>query len=563
MAERWAVATGNWSATGTWNGGTLPGVADDVHANGFTVAIDQDISVLSLRTMPGTTPVAGGVFNATVARNITADLRAGTTTVLTVSHTSGATTITGSIYGSTTTSVAAVSHSSSGDLVLIGDARGGSVGLSPMAIVSNGGGDLSITGNVYGPTAGSNYGITIGGNKTVTVVGNITGGTGPAIYVTAAKDVTFIQSGGNISGGTASNSAGISFFNGYSTYTLNIEGNLIGGDANNAPGILTYTNIVNGTITGNLTAPGASGGHGYSTTAAGGTVTITGNVTGSVGYGISFSGVGGNLNVIGTVTGGNASTIYGIANSSTSGLLTVTGNVIAGAGGAGILASGAGGTTIINGNVTAGAAANTHGISCSGTHVLTVNGTVTGGSSVTSIYGINYSGSNQVTVNGQVIGGIGIACYGVISSGGGGLYVREAVGNDYPNSGITNYVVGAHLNQIYYRATIGSFTSGSGGVPGIGQGCFFFDPSVDNVAKMRQTNAGSITTMNDASGDHPLPANVRYGTVYDFGNKTGTMAVPLPAVVDVGVAVDATTGVAALSSASISAVVGPLVTALN
>jgi hypothetical protein len=48
MALRYAVATGNWSNTATWNGGTLPGVGDDVHANGFTVTIDQDINVNSI-----------------------------------------------------------------------------------------------------------------------------------------------------------------------------------------------------------------------------------------------------------------------------------------------------------------------------------------------------------------------------------------------------------------------------------------------------------------------------------------------------------------------------------
>ena len=57
MAERYAVATGVWSATGTWDGGTLPTSGDTVHANNFTVTIDQDVTAVSLRTDAGATAV--------------------------------------------------------------------------------------------------------------------------------------------------------------------------------------------------------------------------------------------------------------------------------------------------------------------------------------------------------------------------------------------------------------------------------------------------------------------------------------------------------------------------
>lgn len=45
MATARAIASGNWSATSTWNGGVLPGNGDTVYANGFTVAIDQNITI--------------------------------------------------------------------------------------------------------------------------------------------------------------------------------------------------------------------------------------------------------------------------------------------------------------------------------------------------------------------------------------------------------------------------------------------------------------------------------------------------------------------------------------
>ena len=49
MATRFAVAAGVWSNTTTWNDGTLPASNDIVHSNGFTVTLDQDITVGSLR----------------------------------------------------------------------------------------------------------------------------------------------------------------------------------------------------------------------------------------------------------------------------------------------------------------------------------------------------------------------------------------------------------------------------------------------------------------------------------------------------------------------------------
>jgi hypothetical protein len=45
MATARAIANGNWSATSTWNGGVLPGNGDTIYANGFNVTINQDINI--------------------------------------------------------------------------------------------------------------------------------------------------------------------------------------------------------------------------------------------------------------------------------------------------------------------------------------------------------------------------------------------------------------------------------------------------------------------------------------------------------------------------------------
>jgi len=53
MANKFAISPGNWSSGGTWNDGVVPVSGDDVYANGFTITLDQDINVGSLRN---TTP---------------------------------------------------------------------------------------------------------------------------------------------------------------------------------------------------------------------------------------------------------------------------------------------------------------------------------------------------------------------------------------------------------------------------------------------------------------------------------------------------------------------------
>ncbi len=103
MAERYAVTTGLWTAA-TFNGGTLPAVDDTVYANGYTVTLDQDITVAALSTRVGAIAVAGGEFIASTAgRTLRCNLYSGTTNCLTVTATTGTTSIYGKAYGSDTT----------------------------------------------------------------------------------------------------------------------------------------------------------------------------------------------------------------------------------------------------------------------------------------------------------------------------------------------------------------------------------------------------------------------------------------------------------------------------
>lgn len=73
-----------------------------------------------------------------------------------------------------------------------------------------------------------------------------------------------------------------------------------------------------------------------------------------------------------------------------------------------------------------------------------------------------------------------------------------------------------------------------------------------NVALFYIPSAAKKTLVDaNASGLMPSASNVRSGLVYNGGNSTGTLAVPAAGSVALGVAVDATTGTAALTPAAV------------
>jgi hypothetical protein len=179
MATRRAVANGNWSATGTWNGGVLPGNGDTVYSNGFTVTIDQNITIGGANnplvsagsfvsgqwyeiTSVGTTSftgigasantvgivflatgvgsgtgqararatistatnaaagatTGGGGFTMSTTYNMDCDIRAGTSVCLTLSGSNNATISNAIVIGGTTASSHGLSNTSSGTVTL-------------------------------------------------------------------------------------------------------------------------------------------------------------------------------------------------------------------------------------------------------------------------------------------------------------------------------------------------------------------------------------------------------------------------------------------------------------
>jgi hypothetical protein len=234
MANRYAVQNGNWSDTATWNGGTLPDSVDDVRPNGFTVVIDQDITVNQLINNASSPAVAGGLFYIYGDYNITATTGLSSTGVTvtggyikyynsgsiniiatflqtrnTLENVNGGTinitgevrlpsngitngrTITNSsngtinIIGNITcpanpqTGNWAVLNSSNGIINITGDVNGGTTATNPTGIVNNSAGTINVTGNVFGGTgnASTSYGISNASIGTINITGIVTAGT--------------------------------------------------------------------------------------------------------------------------------------------------------------------------------------------------------------------------------------------------------------------------------------------------------------------------------------------------------------------------------------------------
>ena len=143
MASITALKTGNWNDSTVWPGGTFPGASDDVFSGGFTVTINQDITVLSLNAN-------GGGFTVSAApRSITANIVSGTTTCLTCTHSTGTVSVTGNATGGSGSSAHGAYNNAGGSLNITGNATGG-IGTNAYGANNNVSGTLNITGNATG-----------------------------------------------------------------------------------------------------------------------------------------------------------------------------------------------------------------------------------------------------------------------------------------------------------------------------------------------------------------------------------------------------------------------------
>jgi hypothetical protein len=227
MADRYATKAGVWSDPTVWDGGTLPGPGDTVRPNSYTVTIDQDVTVGALRTNAQAPAAAGGGFvidSIPTTRTLACDIAAGTTTVVTVTATSGTLTHTGTITGGQESNPpGAVVISGTGVTAHLGDIFGGhhasgvAAGVSVTAVATVTAGAIvaaqgyglivsaaaTITAqSATGGTIASAAGIDATAGATITVLGDCTAVTAPAVIAT--NTAAIIDARGTV---TATNTA--------------------------------------------------------------------------------------------------------------------------------------------------------------------------------------------------------------------------------------------------------------------------------------------------------------------------------------------------------------------
>lgn len=574
MADRWAVANGNWSNTATWNGGTLPTSADDVYANNFTVTIDQNVTVLSIRTESATGINVGGGFVLNAGITLNADVRVGAVsnhTCLTCNYPSpGSSTINGTIYGSTAASGSAnqaVLHNNSGTLTVNGNIFAGqftgSGVTNRMGLFNTSSGTTNVNGNIYGSqlvTSSDHHGLRSTGTAIINVVGNVYGGKAPSSPGVSIAGGTYNQTGGLFVDAVSANSNNaLSISNG----TLNI---LNGSSLNYAGG--TSTNVISITgntvysITASFVCTGTSNG-GYISSSTSGTGTITSS-TGSITNGttaslqsnmITHSGSG-NLTINADLNRTGSGCLLNISGTGAQ-LVTVNGNIFtSGGGGQHIVQfSRTGGTLTVNGNCS-GPTFGTNNQSCvfsSASNTIIVNGNAVGGSfSGVQNAGVYLSTTGATcTVNGSAIGGSGSNASGVYLVSGCTATIRRAIGNAYGAGSVglvsTPGVIGAQGATV----NVQEFECGSRGQFPISSDCRI-QLTPNSVFILKDASGNDVTLVNPASVvTPPAVTDVRSGVVYNAGNLTGTCAVPAANSVAAGVAVGNTVGTAVLTQANV------------
>lgn len=495
MANRYAVASGNWSNPAIWDGGTLPTSADVVRPNNFTVTIDQNINVQQLINDASAPAVANGSFILTGNHTVTISVSISCLNVTVLTYNGSGT---ASIVGTTGSVPILPSPSVSGGVTTVVHSGTGTLNID-MLITSTVGVNLNrwnvgITGNGsttnflktiqrFLPTGNSeNNGgaVFITGNgctiNTVSILGwngNIQSNTSGLININANN--TIFNVNGNISTGATT---------GFNTSCIHIQGGT--------------NNQIN--VTGNVSGQSSFGG-GHATiylASAGNTVVVNGNILTSAGSSIR-SDQNNQVQIIGTVANGtNQSNINMVL-----GNLNVTGAI----NGSSAISLGSSSTSTITGNVTGGSASNSAAI-ISTASPLNITGTITGGSAngavgVSAGGTFNHIGTAQASAFGSAISGFtpttsNITCTGPFLRNG---FVVAFAGQTL------------RINSAY-----------------------------NPYFEFRKSDNTNVTYVDQSTLNFPAINNVRSGTTYASGLYTGTLAVPLPSQVLAGIPTDATTG---------------------
>lgn len=273
---------------------------------------------------------------------------------------------------------------------------------------------------------------------------------------------------------------------------------------------------------------------------------FTGDITESINYSDDRSfailvNSSATINFVGTVRGGGLSSVHAIMLSTNGATLNVIGDCTAGAGhnsyGVGVYSAS---TVNITGNL----------------YPWVISGSTSGG----GLYS-NNSGAN-ITVVGNVTGGTDGDRRGIRIDSANSLNVTGAVVTEGNRDGIhmvytptvsiigpiqSNLAYGVYSGNTNYATLSGPFICGD-----LGRMPFLLSnvrliPSSSVYFQFRDESLSPYTLVDpSAVVDAPLPEDVREGTAYALGTYTGTLVVPSPNQVSLGVPTDNTVGTAVL-----------------
>jgi len=198
MANVYAIKTGNWSDVTVWNTGALPTSADDVFSNNFTVTINQNITVLSLRNTSATSITAGGGFLVTGDFSITAQSlfkRDASGFALLTYNGSGTVNVNANITATSGNGGTHFSITGNGNVNFVGDIIGWTGDGPRFGIVKAGTGKLTFTGAVSVDYFINNYIIGVSGGD-FDFVGTVTIASSNAGSSTFVSNVISFSSGG-------------------------------------------------------------------------------------------------------------------------------------------------------------------------------------------------------------------------------------------------------------------------------------------------------------------------------------------------------------------------------
>ena len=501
MAIRKAVATGNWSASATWDGGTIPSLEDTVYANGFTVTINQALD------LTGSTVDQSGNF---IPGHIYEIVSLGTTNfALTANAIVPGTNATTAV--AVTAAIGTIFQAVNAGTATTGTARRVGALLNyvntPISVVTGGGFTMSGNHNITGAyiQAGSANCLSFTSTATSTLAG--CRATGSAFNL-STRAISFGSTG-----------------------TLTLDG------------IIALGGRAAGTISANAT----NGSHAIENTSTGtidiiNASTLTGG--GAASYGLNNNSTGAITISSSTLSGGTGQFSYSV-NNTTTGTITLTSSTITGGSGVNSISlnnASTGSITATSCTITGGAAIALINLS-TGTITVT-SSTVTGGSAA-NIFGLNNTSTGTITVTSSTVtGGSGAGAHGLNNASTGTIVSTGDITATNSAHGLASASTAASVK------VSGSFIGSENGTPAIYASKFLVDPT-PATAKIRQAKNGTTTYSDFFTADNALtqaaPADVRSGTVYADGALTGTLAVPAAGSVSLGVPVDAGFGTAVLT----------------